>query len=310
MKLLVADDSNIYQRILQSLLESWGYEVALASDGHEAQRILEGEDAPRLAILDCVMPGLSGLDLCEFIRHRKQSYVYTILLSANGEQSDVIRGFELGADDYLCKPFQEFELRARLKVGERIIQAHDELIEARDALKFEATHDSLVGLMNRRAIMNLLGKELNRAKRLHTPLSVFLVDLDHFKRVNDTHGHLIGDDVLRATAGRISSAVREYDHVGRFGGEEFLVVLPDCNAELAQQVAERVRQRVFEEPVVTAPVEVDVTTSIGISQSQSGQEVCDLLHQADLALYRAKHNGRNRVEVELLMELSNDGKSV
>jgi len=302
MKILVADDSSLYRNVVCSLLDGWGYEVVPASDGYEARSVLESEDAPRLAILECVMPGLSGLELCELIRNRKQSYVYAILLSANGEQSDVMRGFEVGADDYLCKPFQEFELRARLKVGERIIQAHDELIDARDALKFEATHDSLVGLWNRRAIMNLLGKEVNRAKRLHAPLSLFLADLDRFKDVNDTHGHLIGDEVLRTTAARIAGAVREYEHVGRFGGEEFLVVLPDCNVELARQLADRARQRVREEPVVTAPVQVEVTMSVGVSQWRSGQEICEFLHQADLALYRAKHNGRDRVEVETAME--------
>jgi two-component system, cell cycle response regulator len=297
MKLLVADDSSLYRKMLHTLLEAWGYEVVLASDGFEAQRLLDTEDAPRLALLDCVMPGLSGLELCEIIRTRKKNYVYTILLSANGEQADVVRGFELGADDFLRKPFEEFELRARLKVGERIIRAHEELVDAREALKFEATHDSLVGLWNRRAIMDLLSKELSRAKRLNTPFSIFLADLDFFKHVNDSHGHLVGDDVLRTTAARITSAVRDYDHVGRYGGEEFLVVLPDCTAELAKHVAERARLCISEEPVMEIPVEVKISASIGVCQWHSGQGVNDLLREADVAMYRAKDNGRNRVEV-------------
>lgn len=296
MKLLVADDSGRYRARLKSLLEAWGYEVVLAANGYEAQCILDSDEAPRLAILDCLMPGLSGLELCQQIRARKQGYVYTILLSATGQQSDVLKGFELGADDYLGKPFEELELRARLKVGERIIRSHDELIDAREALKFEASHDSLLRLWNRRAIIDLLSTELSRAKRSQTSLSVLLADLDFFKHVNDNYGHLVGDDVLRRAAEKISAAVREYDHVGRYGGEEFLVVLPNCTAEAGREVAERVRQHIGDEPIVNVPFQVEITVSIGVSQWHSGQEISDLLHQADVALYRAKQNGRNRVE--------------
>lgn len=283
--------------MLKRLLEARGYEVLLAANGYEAQRILDSDDAPRLAVLDCFMPGLGGLELCELIRARQQGYVYTILLSAADRQSDVLKGFELGADDYLCKPFEELELLARVRVGERIMRSHEELIAAREALKFEASHDPLLRLWNHRAILDLLGTELSRAKRLQTSLSVFFADLDSFKRVNDSHGHLVGDDVLRNAAERMSGAVREYDHVGRYGGEEFLVVLPDCIAEAAREVAERVRQHIGDKPIVTAPVQVDITVSIGVSEWRCGQEIGDLLRRADFAMYRAKHNGRNRVEV-------------
>ena len=298
MKLLVADGSGIYREILKALLEAWSYEVVLAADGYEAQFILDSDDAPRLAILDCLMPGPSGLELCELIRARKQGYVYTILLSSTGQQSDVLKGFELGADDYLQKPVDELELRARVRVGERIIRSHEQLLEAREALKFEASHDSLLRIWNRRAVMNLLSKELSRANRFQTAVSVLLADLDFFKRVNDRYGHLVGDDVLRGVAEKISGAVREYDHVGRYGGEEFLVVLPNCNAGAARVIAERLRQRIREEPIVNAPIQVELTASVGVSQWRSGQEIRDLLRQVDVALYRAKQNGRDRVEVE------------
>jgi two-component system, cell cycle response regulator len=297
MKILVADDSSVYRALLRSTLTDWGYQVVLAAEGASARDILDSEEAPRMAILDCVMPGLTGLDLCRLIRKRTQDYVYTILLSANGEEADVIRGFELGADDYLCKPFQEFELKARLKVGERIIRAHEELVEAREALKFEATHDPLTRLLNRKAVLELLTKEISRARRLQTPLSIFLADLDFFKHINDTYGHLVGDDVLRNTAARIRGAIREYDHVGRYGGEEFIAVLPGCNADLAEQVAERVRRSISEEAVANTPCPVNITVSIGVLQWQSGMDVSDLLQETDVALYRAKNGGRNRVEV-------------
>lgn len=295
MRILVLENSGSYRTTLNTFLEAWGYEVVLASDGHEAERILDRDDAPRLAILDCSTPELGGRELCERIRARKQGYVYTILLSGHDRQRNVLKGFEFGADDYLCKPFEFLELRARLKVGERIIRSHRELVEAREALKFEASHDALLRLWNRRAILDLLSTELSRAKRLQTSLCIFFVDVDCFKGVNDSQGHLVGDVVLRSTAEIMSSAVREYDHVGRYGGDEFLVVLPNCTAEEARDVAERVRQRIGDRPIVN---EVKVTISIGISQWYPGQTIRNLLSQADVALYKAKHNGRNRVEVE------------
>jgi diguanylate cyclase (GGDEF)-like protein len=298
MKLLVADDSGMYRKLLKGLIEGWGYEVLLAANGYEAQRILESEDGPKLAILDCFMPGLGGLDLCELIRSRSSGYVYTILLSVADQESDVLKGFELGADDYLVKPFKELELRARLKVGERIIRNHEELIKAREALRFEASHDPLLRLWNRRAIFELLNTELGRAKRLLTPLSVFFIDLDFFKLVNDSYGHLVGDDVLLSVAKKVSRAVREYDHVGRCGGEEFLVVLPNCTTEAAREVAERVRNHIGSEPISVGTLQLKITVSIGLSQWRTGQELPELLHRADVALYRAKQNGRNRVEVE------------
>lgn len=297
MKLLVADDSSMYRGMLKRLLEGWGYEVMLAANGHEAQCILSGDDAPRLAILNCFMPGLGGLELCELIRARNEGYVYTILLSAADHQEDILKGFELGADDYLCKPFKELELRARLKVGERIMRSHEELVEARESFRFEASHDPLLRLWNRRAIFDLLKTELSRATRSQTPLSIFFLDLDFFKLVNDSYGHSVGDDVLIGVTKKLSSAVREYDHVGRYGGEEFLVVLPNCNAEAAWEVAERVRRQIAEEPMIET-IQLRMTVSIGLSQWQSGQELSDLLHRADIALYRAKQNGRNRVEEE------------
>ncbi len=294
MRILVADDSMLYREMLRSLLEQWGYQVVLAADGNEARAVLDADDVPRLAILDCVMPGLSGLELCKLIRQRKDSYVYTILLSADGEQDAVMRGFELGADDYLRKPFEELELRARLKVGERIMRTHEELVAARESLRFEATHDAMTRLWNRGAIVDLLGRELNRAKRLNAPLSVLLADVDFFKRINDLHGHLTGDEVLRTMAARMAQALRGYDLLGRYGGEEFLVVLPECTAEAAVGVAERVRHCVSDEAILSTP-SISATLSVGVCEWRPGQDAAALLSEADAALYQAKRAGRNRV---------------
>jgi diguanylate cyclase (GGDEF)-like protein len=295
--------------MLKAMMEAQGYEVVLASNGYEAQHIIEGDDPPRLAILDWFMPGIGGIELCEIIRARKQDYIYTILLSVADQTSDVLKGFELGADDYLCKPFKESELRARVAVGERIIRSRDALLESREALEFEASHDPLLRLWNRSSIIDLLGTELGRAKRLKTTLSIFFVDLDHFKEVNDTYGHLAGDDVLRSATGKMSSAVREYDHVGRFGGDEFLVVLPNCTAEAAWEVAERVREHIGADPIVVPPMLVKITASIGLSEWCPGQEISDLLYRADVALYRAKQNGRNCVEIENISDASSGATS-
>src|ERR1700692_1622911 len=193
MKILVLHNTGFYRTTLKTLLEAWGYEVVLATDGYEAQQILDGEDGPRLAILDAMMPGLSGFELCEHIRAQQKSYVYVIFVSTEPQQSSVVRAYELGADDFVSKPFENCDLKLRLKVAERILHSQQILVDARDAMKFEASHDPLVRLWNRKAILNLLTVELSRAKRLHTPLSIFFADLDHFKRINDRYGHLVGD---------------------------------------------------------------------------------------------------------------------
>src|SRR6266542_4781356 len=298
MRILVLHNSGFYRTTLKTLLEAWGHDVVIATDGHEAQRILEGDDPPRLAILDAMMPGLNGFDVCESIRAQMKTYVYVMMVSADDQQSSVLKAYEYGADHFIRKPFDDFELKLRLKVAERILKSQQDLMDAREALKFEASHDPLVRLWNRKAILNLLTIELSRAKRMQSSLSVFFADLDHFKNVNDHFGHLTGDEVLRNSAVRMSGEMREYDHFGRYGGEEFLAVLPNCTAEAAREVAERVRQSVAEKAVLTDPVVVELTVSIGVAQWREGEELPQVLERADGALYRAKDKGRNRVELE------------
>jgi two-component system, cell cycle response regulator len=296
MKILVADDSSVFRKILRSLLESWQYEVVEAKDGLDALAILQSENAPRLAIIDGVMPGLSGPELCRSIRATNQDYVYMIMLSASGEEADVKRGFAEGADDYLCKSFKEFELRARLRVGVRIIETQNALLESQQALKFQATHDALTRAWNRAGILELVRKELSRVTRTGMPLSICMADLDHFKQINDQHGHLVGDEVLRRAGAQMSAVLREYDSLGRYGGEEFLVVLPGCNQHAAVGIAERLRGTIGGQPLLTDPCVLSVTISLGVCEWKQGMEANQLLSRADAALYRAKHLGRNRVE--------------
>ncbi len=298
MRVLIADDSVFYRKSLERLLKLWDYEVLLASDGTEAWDILSQDGAPSLAIVDYIMPGMTGPEVCKAIRARnKSAYVYVILLSAKGEHEDLLEGFKGGADDYLRKPFHELELRARLRVGERIIRTQRELLEMRERLQFQATHDAMTSLWNNAAIADILTKEIKRAKRQGATLSACLVDLDYFKSVNDTFGHLVGDEVLRTAASRMSQAVREYDSLGRYGGEEFLAVLPGCCAEDALGTAERMRIALCMEPLLSVPAPLSVTASFGICEWNPELDVKELLSRADLALYTAKQAGRNQVQL-------------
>jgi diguanylate cyclase (GGDEF)-like protein len=210
----------------------------------------------------------------------------------------MVSGLEAGADDYLTKPFNAYELKARLGTGERILRLQQELIEARDALKEQATHDPLTGLWNHGASIDILRTELSRAARQGGPLTVTMADIDHFKRVNDTSGHLAGDEVLREVARRLRSAVRTYDSVGRYGGEEFLVISPGCERSAGISQAERLRQVVSAKPVGIQGTMISVTISLGVAtlDMETKGSVEQMLGAADRALYRAKLGGRNRVE--------------
>jgi two-component system, cell cycle response regulator len=299
-QILAAEDNPVLQTMLRSLLTKWGYDVVIARDGEEAWRVLQSQTAPRMAILDWMMPGMDGVEICRRVRaaHR-EPYIYILLLTARTESDDLIEGMEAGADDYLKKPFNSHELRLRLRAGSRVLDLQEELLEAREAFREQATHDSLTGLLNRASILSALETELARAERERHPVSLLMADLDRFKQINDTRGHLAGDAVLREIAHRMKSAVRRYDSVGRYGGEEFLIVLPGCDFYAAAAQADRIRQAVAALPVRHGEHGFSVTCSIGVS-SRTTPAVCDtdtLVREADLALYAAKDRGRHRVEI-------------
>lgn len=298
MKILVADDDGVSRQMLVAALSRAGYEVTAVADGAAAAATLIAEDGPRLALLDWMMPGMDGPSVCREVRaHRKSPYVYMLLLTSKETKDDVIAGLASGADDFLIKPFHSEELKARLRTGQRILELEDKLIEAREEMRFKATHDPLTHLWNHALILEFLGRELNRARREGSSLAVLMCDLDHFKQINDTYGHLAGDDVLRETARRIVGAVRPYDSVGRYGGEEFLVLLPHCGESCAQYRAEQIRSVASGCPVITVQGPVSFTLSVGVLTSSNwGQATAEqLLKEADAALYRAKTAGRNRV---------------
>jgi diguanylate cyclase (GGDEF)-like protein len=296
--ILIAEDDRMFRRLLQSWLHKFGYRVVAAEDGAKAWEILQQENAPALVILDWMMPGLDGPELCRRIRERRDAfYPYILLVTSKDEKQDVVQGLASGADDYLTKPFYPEELRARLQVGKRILELQRELIHAREEIRFQADHDGLTGMWNHTTILNLLDRELQRAVRTRTTTGVLMMDLDHFKEVNDQHGHLNGDAVLKEVSNRIQLAVRSYDFVGRYGGEEFVAVLPSCSLDDLRTVAERIRRAVAETPVCTETATIATTVSIGGVATSEATGDFELLSTADSALYSAKKNGRNRVEI-------------
>jgi two-component system cell cycle response regulator len=308
MKVLIAEDEAVSRRLLQAALTRWGYDVVTANDGYAALTIMQGPNPPKLVVFDWMMPGLDGVELCREIRAQPQMpYTYILMVTSKRTQENVVSGLSAGADDYITKPFDPEELRVRLRTGKRIVCLQDQLIAAREALLEAATHDSLTGLWNRAAILNTLVAELERTDRDHGSVGVVIVDLDEFKGVNDTHGHLVGDEVLRAVARTMRANVRPYDSVGRLGGEEFMIVLPGCNVLNATSHAERLRTAIADMVITTEAGPLSITASMGVSVGASSLKAWGLVRAADQALYSAKRTGRNRVEFDVTEQATPEG---
>ncbi len=295
MRILIADDEPISRLVLQRTLELWGYDLIVARDGDEALELLQTPRGPELAILAWMLQGVDGPGICERIRAQDaEPYRYLILLTSKCEPEEVARGLDSGADDQLAKPFHPVELRARIRAGRRILDLQNQLISTREALRYRATRDTLTGLLNRGVAIERLQQELTRASRQKAGgMAVLLFDLDHFKHVNDRYGHLAGDEVLREVARRAQDVLRPCDHLGRYGGEEFLVILADCGPEAALVVAERIRFALADRPVRAEGAIIPVSASVGAVTSGQGRTGEDLVRLADQALYEAKGQGRN-----------------
>ncbi|MEN6449044.1 MAG: diguanylate cyclase [Thermoguttaceae bacterium] len=305
MQVLVADDDGITRRVLTQCLQRFGYEVTLARNGNHAWQLLQQPNAPYLIILDWLMPGMDGVTLCSKLRTLKKDIVpYVILLTAMDNKKDLVAGFNAGADDYVTKPFDVDELFVRIRAGERITRLQIESLAARDALRKQATYDFLTGLRNREAILNELQRECDRASRSGLPFSVIMVDVDHFKDINDTHGHQAGDQVLAEVAKRMASEARTYEAIGRYGGDEFLIVLTGCDLAGGAEMAERVRCSVASQNWDVHGTKISVTVSLGVVSSSQTASLAPkpLIEMADMAMYRAKQAGRNRLEMALSAE--------
>lgn len=292
-RVLVVDDSALIRAILVASLEEQGYAVVEAEDGAEALEVCT-VDPPDVVLLDVVMPGLSGLDVLDRLQASPELlHVPVVCLTGRSDVTDIVEAMDRGAHDYLRKPFETSELLARLSSALRVKRLSDELRTRNAELERVSRTDGLTGLLNRRAVEELLHAQLAHAARHDLPLSVLMVDLDEFKKVNDTFGHAAGDRVLVEVSARLRAFLREGDHFGRWGGEEFLAVLPLTAGPAALLLAERLCDTVAAHPVLLPDgTLLPVGVSIGACGSTRDEEA--LLRRADDALYRAKATGRGR----------------
>lgn len=313
MRILVADDSGVSRHVICTFLRDWGHDVVAAKDGTEALRVLRTDTGIALALVDWMMPGLDGLEVCRQLRAiPDRAYTYMISVTSRNEKQDLVCALEAGFDDFLTKPVQPEELNARLLVGSRIIDLQQKLIQTCELSQFKATHDSLTGLWNRGAIMEFLRAQLAMSVRNSNNLGLMMADIDHFKNINDTYGHSVGDSVLMHVAELMNLNLRASDWVGRYGGEEFLIIASESPEKDVSRVAERLRLAIANNPFRAGEQTIHSTISIGIANARGIESPTPetLVKIADAALYRAKNNGRNRVEADpehLPVSLKSDG---
>jgi len=300
--ILVVEDEKISRTLLEKTLIKAGYSVTSVENGQIAADLFKGSFFP-IVLTDWAMPEMGGPELCRIIRQRvTEGYVYVILLTARDSKEDIVLGLKAGADDYLTKPFHPAELIARLNTGKRIVTLERSLKKANDEIRLLSVTDPLTACYNRNYLNDFFPKELQRAVRYRHNLSIILCDIDHFKNVNDTYGHLVGDEVLKGFVERIRSSTRkDVDWIARFGGEEFLVILPETDIERALWVAERLRLSVCSSPLdLASGVKISISSSFGTTGFDPARDKWDttqetILKQADTFLYAAKNEGRNRV---------------
>jgi diguanylate cyclase (GGDEF)-like protein len=302
MHILIAEDDTVTRRMLQKTLEQWGHEVVATDSGTEAWKAFQKNNF-RLLITDWVMPGLDGLELCQKARAYAGELgrpVYVILLTSRGSVQDLAAGLNAGADDFIAKPFSQDELHARVHSGERIVSLQQQLIGAREEMERLALTDSLTNLFNRRALIETMRKDEDRMRREGKPIGLVMGDIDNFKLINDTYGHQTGDRILKMVSECLLASIRTGDHAGRWGGEEFVLVLPGADIIQCAEIAERCRALLESQRVTLPGGEVlKVTASFGAASTEGAQRtnIMSLVQQADKAMYWAKNAGRNRVKI-------------
>ncbi len=300
MQVLIADDERIPRTLLTRMVQGWGYDAIEADSGETAWEILNQPDPPRIAIIDWVMPVMNGVEICNGLQNRADApLIYTILLTSKTDEASLVFALEQGAHDFLTKPASPAELRARLLVGKRFIRADDRLNESLVRMEQMATTDALTGIANRRHFFQLAERELSRAQRKNSPIALMMIDVDHFKEINDNHGHAAGDAALRHLVATCQLGLRRSDIIARFGGDEFVILLPDCDTEMAKQTAERLKEAVCATPVQEQEKQFEIHVTIGITTTTKNNlprdTITTLLRLADEALYEAKAAGRNRI---------------
>jgi diguanylate cyclase (GGDEF)-like protein len=309
-RVLLVEDDPVQASATKEILLKVGYDVLLAEDGISAIKAVK-EEKPDIILLDVVLPGMDGFEVCRWLKLEETTKgIPVIMLTIKKGLSDKISGLQIGADDFLPKPYNELELNARIYASLRTKGLQDELRmknrqleELLHKVNYMAITDALTGLFNRRRFHDVLVSEYERAKRYNTPFSLVMVDIDHFKRVNDTFGHSVGDNVLREVSAILKSSIREIDTASRYGGEEFILILPNTAKDNALVVAERMRLSIEQHPF--HEIDRNITVSIGISGMPDEKAETDekLVRCADFALYRAKQLGRNRTVTAEAAEL-------
>ena len=299
MKILIADDSPTTRFVLKKNLNKWNYDVVEASDGITAYNILQNDDPPRIAILDWNMPGMDGVSICKKIRSEpNKPFIYKILLTSRSSTEDLVFALDNGAHNFQSKPFKPIEIRSHVKVGHRLVEADDKLKEYADTMKKLATVDPLTNAFNRRYFMEHAEQEFKRSLRYQRPFSLLIIDIDHFKKINDNYGHACGDEVLKAITSLFKEELRNSDIFARIGGEEFAVILPETNAVKAVEVGQRIRIKIKNYDIPYNNINIKITISIGISSiNDKSKSLDELLKNADDALYDVKKCGRNNCKI-------------
>lgn len=301
LRILVAEDDLTTRSILEAVLIKWNYDPIMVKDGHDAWEVLQKPDSPNLVLMDWMMPRMSGLEVIQLVRAQLvEQPPYIILLTSKEEKEAILSGLEAGANDYIKKPFDKDELNARIRVGQRSVDLQTNLYETQKKLEHLATHDPLTGIFNRRAILEQLSKELARARResqinLAYGLCIGFFDIDQFKQINDQYGHQSGDDVLKGMVSILAGELRESDSVGRFGGDEFLVLTPGIELQNQKNLFNRLIETIASHKIDTRSGEVSITVSMGVSLANLKVNEDHLLSNADAAMYQAKQEGGNRV---------------
>ncbi len=300
--ILLVEDNPVSRKVLEKALQNSGYHVTSAGNGQLALELFKEKFFP-IVLTDWMMPVMDGLELCKAIRKTNSNgYVFIIFLTGKDSKNDIVTGLEAGADDYLTKPFNPLELKARIKTGIRILELEESLKKANEQIKILSISDPLTGIFNRRYLNKHLPLEISRAKRYNRPLSLILCDIDHFKKVNDSYGHLVGDQVIKTFVSCIKKSIRDVDWMVRYGGEEFIIVVPETDFNGSYVLAERLRNTISQRVIKVKKQEVRITSSFGVTgfvSNATDHKITfeAMIDQADKCLYKAKMKGRNAVEV-------------
>ena len=294
--ILVVDDTSKNLQLVIEILDEAGYVTTFAVNGKQAlQRVPVTK--PDLILLDIMMPEMNGIEVCRTLKDDENyQNIPIIFLTAMGEQSTLIQAFEEGAVDYITKPFKKYELLARVKTHLELKQTRDKLFAAYLRLEQLVLTDPLTGVPNRRYLLQAGEQEFSRTRRYQRPLSIMMIDIDYFRNINNDYGHDVGDKALKLVATTIQQCLRSIDGFGRFGGEEFVVLLPETKIKDALFVAERIRQSVAQIPIELESIPRQITVSIGVAEFiNEDQSLEHLLKRADKALFKAKAQGRNQI---------------